>query len=233
MTPPLVRVLMPALLLAAAAGCAPQHIRPHTPRHRNFDPGEYEEPHQPVSEGSLWQDSSVSLFADFRARAVGDVVVVEVDESPRATGDARTELEREQQLQMGMPNFFGLTAALQRAYPAIDPSNLVELMSQSSFRGDGDTERGSRVRGSIAVRVRRVMPNGDLFVEGTKVLLVNEEELHIYLSGIVRPQDILEDNSVSSSRIADAQVEFTGRGSLTDNQRQGWLARLVSALSPF
>lgn len=232
MTPRALTATVVAAALVAAA-CAPQHIRPHTPRRRDFDRGDYEQPHQPVSEGSLWQDSSVSLFADFRARAVGDVVVVEVDESPQATGDARTELEREQQLQMGMPNFFGLTAALQRAYPAIDPSNLVELMSESGFRGDGETERGSRVRGRIAVRVREVMPNGDLFVEGTKVLLVNEEELHIYLSGIVRPQDILEDNSVGSSRIADAQVEFTGRGSLTDNQRQGWLARLVSALSPF
>jgi len=145
---------------------------------------------------------------------------------------ARTELEREQSASFGASSFFGLTSALQQAYPNIDPSNLIDIASRSSFLGDGETQRGSRVRGEIAVRVKQVMPNGDLYVEGSKVILVNEEELHIYVSGVVRPQDIQEDNSVRSGLIADAQVEFTGRGTLTDNQRQGWLARLVSALVP-
>jgi len=218
---------------AVGLGCArPQHIRPHTPRERDFQAGDYQSAPQPVSEGSLWHDSSVSLFADFRATRVGDLVTIRIDESPRAAGDARTDLEREQSASFGASSFFGLTSALQQAYPNIDPSSLIDIASRSSFLGDGETQRGSRVRGEIAVRVKQVMPNGDLYVEGTKVILVNEEELHIYVSGVVRPQDIQEDNSVRSGLIADAQVEFTGRGTLTDNQRQGWLARLISALVP-
>jgi flagellar L-ring protein precursor FlgH len=77
------------------------------------------------------------------------------------------------------------------------------------------------------------MPNGDLFLEGTKVVLINNEEYHLYISGLVRPTDIAQDNSVLSSRIADAQIEFTGRGDLADQQRKGWLARLLDWANPF
>ena len=100
--------------------------------------------------------------------------------------------------------------------------------------GDGgQTERGSRVNASIAVRVKQSLPNGDLFVEGTKVIMINTEELHIYISGVIRPEDIQQDNSVKSSLVADAQIELAGRGALTDNQTQGWLTRLLQAINPF
>lgn len=229
-------VMTAAALLAASVltiGCGPTHIRAHTPRSRNYEPGEYERAAEAVSEGSLWQDSSRSLFADFRANRVGDLVSIRVDESPQASGESSTDMERESSMGFGVPNFFGFTQALTAAYPEIDPTKLVELMSSSSFSGTGDTQRGSRVRASIAVRVKQVLPNGDLFVEGTKIIMVNDEELHIYVSGVIRPQDIQQDNSISSALVADAQIEFTGRGPLTDNQQQGWLTRLLQAINPF
>ncbi|MDD9933617.1 MAG: flagellar basal body L-ring protein FlgH [Myxococcales bacterium] len=225
--------LLATLLLALLPACGPQHIRPHKPRQRNYEPGPYERaPHQ-VSEGSLWQDSSRSLVADFRAGRVGDLVTIRVDESPKAQGDAATEMERDGSLGMGAPKLLGFARALSDSAPDLDTDELIDLMSQASFTGAGETSRGSRVQGSIAARVRRGLPNGDLFIEGTKVLLVNDEELHIYVSGVVRPQDIEQDNTVRSSLIADAQIEFTGRGALTDNQRQGWLSRILSAINPF
>ena len=98
--------------------------------------------------------------------------------------------------------------------------------------GRGETTRESRVRAAIAVRVKQGLPNGDLFVEGTKVVLVNDEELHIYISGVIRPEDIEPDNSVRSSLVADAEIELTGRGALTDNQDRGWLVKLLDALNP-
>ncbi|MEO8877789.1 MAG: flagellar basal body L-ring protein FlgH, partial [Polyangiaceae bacterium] len=79
----------------------------------------------------------------------------------------------------------------------------------------------------------RGMPNGDLFLEGTKVVLINNEEYHLYVSGLVRPTDIAQDNTVASTRIADAQIEFTGRGDIADQQRKGWGARLLDTLNPF
>lgn len=214
-------------------GCYPQsHIRDYSARQRDYDPGPAEEAPQPVSTGSLWQDSSRGLFADFRAQQVGDLVTIHVDENPRAIGDASTRLDRQSNYSFGVPSFFGLMTALQSAYPELDPGRLLGLVGASDFDGTGNTRRSSNIRAAIAVRVRRLLPNGDLFIEGTKVLMVNEEELHIYLSGVIRPQDIAPDNSVSSSRIADAEIEFTGRGDLTQNQRQGWLAQILSHVTP-
>jgi flagellar L-ring protein FlgH len=71
-----------------------------------------------------------------------------------------------------------------------------------------------------------------LFIEGTKVVMINNEEYHLYLSGLVRPTDIGQNNAIESTRIADAQIEFTGRGDLADQQRKGWLARLLDTFSP-
>ncbi len=222
-----------AALWLASVGCGEvQHIRPRTARHRDYDPGQYEDTPHAVSTGSLWLDTSRGLFADFRAAHAGDLVTVVIDENPTAMGDTTTRSGRESSFEMGVEGLFGLTAAMARAYPDLDPSQLIGLVGGSSFEGGGSTGRSSRLRASIAVRVRRVLPNGDLFVEGTKVLMVNEEELHIYVSGVVRPADILEDDSVSSSRLADAEIEFAGRGGLTDTQRPGWLHQLLVQIAP-
>ncbi|HJL19620.1 MAG TPA: flagellar basal body L-ring protein FlgH [Sandaracinaceae bacterium LLY-WYZ-13_1] len=225
--------VLPLLAALPLLGCYPQsHIRDYTPRRRNYEPGPYEEESRPVSGGSLWQDRSRGLFADFRASQVGDLVTIHVDENPRAIGDASTSMDRESSFNFGVGGMFGLMAALGSAYPDLDPTQLLNLMSSTQFDGAGNTRRGSNIEASIAVRVRRVLPNGDLFIEGTKVLMVNEEELHIYVSGVIRPQDIEPDNSVPSSRIADAEIEFTGRGDLTQNQRPGWLQQILEHVNP-
>lgn len=220
-------------LLALVGACGVQHIRGHTPRHRNYDPGRFEKAPKQLSEGSLWQDASRGLVADFRAGRIGDLVTIRVDESPEAAGDAATEMNREASIGMGATKLLGFAEALQESNPDLDTSQLIELMSKAGFEGNGETTRGSRVRGMISARVRKTLPNGDLYIEGTKVLMVNDEELHIYVSGVVRPEDIEQDNSVRSSLVADAQIEFTGRGALTDNQRQGWLSSILSAINPF
>ena len=81
--------------------------------------------------------------------------------------------------------------------------------------------------------VKKVLPNGNLFVEGHRVILVNDEEQHFYLSGIIRPIDIDQNNIISSSKIAEAEIEFVGRGVMSDNQRQGWFSRFFSWIYPF
>ncbi|MGE0790441.1 MAG: flagellar basal body L-ring protein FlgH [Sandaracinaceae bacterium] len=222
-----------AFVAVAATGCYPQsHIRAYTARHRDYEPGPYEEEAHALNEGSAWQDRSRGLFADFRASMTGDLVTIRIDENPRAIGDAATDMDRESSFDLGVGGLFGLVAALQSAYPDLDPTRLVSLMSSTQFAGQGNTRRSSNIEADVAVRVRRVLPNGDLFIEGTKVLLINEEELHIYVSGVIRPEDIAPDNSVPSSRIADAEIEFTGRGDLTQNQRMGWLQQILNHVNP-
>jgi flagellar L-ring protein FlgH len=218
-----------------ALACGPRHIESTTPKHRDYAPGGYaqRDPSTRPSNGSLFSEAVPGYLEDTRAVRVGDLVVIRIDESADARGGATTHLQRDSNTTWGAGAFFGLTAALQRAYPALDPSKLLDLSSHSQFDGDGSTARNGTLQGSIAVRVVRQMPNSDLFVEGTKVILINNEECHLYLSGLIRRADIEPDNSVASSRIADAQIEFTGRGDVTEHQRRGWLQQLLDAINPF
>jgi len=132
-----------------------------------------------------------------------------------------------------MSSLLGVVPALKKAYPNMDPEKLLEFASKSNFKGDGTTARKGQLTANIAVRVERRMPNGDLFLEGTKVVLINNEEYHLYISGLVRPTDIAPDDSVASSRLADAQVEFTGRGDIADQNRKGLLSRVLDSINPF
>jgi len=231
------RPILSALALLLLAACGPKTIGPTVDttkiKERKYKEGKYETGLAPVSSGSLWPENGHGLFADFRAYRVGDLVTIRIDESSQANGDATTSLDRSSSESMGVPNFFGLTQAVAKAYPNLNPEELISWMGKSNFQGKGDTSRDTHVLGSIAVRVKRVLPNGDLFVEGTKVILINDEEVHIYVSGAIRAEDIDSTNAVSSSAIADAQIEFSGRGVLTDNQQQGWFTKLFAKLRPF
>ncbi|HEY5284846.1 MAG TPA: flagellar basal body L-ring protein FlgH, partial [Polyangia bacterium] len=93
--------------------------------------------------------------------------------------------------------------------------------------------RSESFTATVPAVVMKVLSNGNLFVEGHRAILVNSEEHHFYISGVVRPIDIDQLNSVKSSVVADAQIEFVGRGELTDNQKQGWLSRYLGWMWPF
>lgn len=225
------------IIILMTAACGPSAIGPTVDttnvKERKYKEGKYETGLAPVTAGSLWPENGRGLFADFRAYRVGDLVTIRIDETSKAAGDASTNLDHESSDSMGIPNFFGLTTALAKAYPDLNPEELVEWMGKSEFKAKGDTSRDTHMVGSIAVRVKKVLPNGDLFVEGTKVILINDEEVHIYISGAVRAEDIDSSNAVNSSAIADAQIEFSGRGVLNENQQRGWFTRLWAKVRPF
>lgn len=233
------RTVLAALSVVALAqvtlACGPNHVAPFTPRQRVYKAGAYAQTGAAArpSNGSLFSDAHGGWLEDTRAIRVGDFVVINIDEQANAKGAASTNMKKETDGTSGASAMVGLVPALKKAYPDIDTSKLVEYASKSSFAGAGDTARNGELSGRIAVRVVNEMPNGDLFLEGTKVVLINNEEYHLYISGLVRPTDIAQDNSIASSRLADAQVEFTGRGDLADQQRKGWGVRLFETLNPF
>lgn len=231
----LVRIACGALLAATCMSCGPRHIAPFKPRQRAYEPGAYaqEKASARPANGSLFSEANGGWLEDTRAVHVGDFVVIKIDEHANAKGASTTNLKQDSSGSGGASAMLGLVPALKKAYPDIDPTKLVEFAAKSGFSGAGDTARNGELRGSIAVRVSREMPNGDLFVEGTKVVLINNEEYHLYVSGLVRRVDIAQDDTIVSSRIADAQIEFTGRGDIADQQRKGWLARLVESINPF
>ena len=222
------------VLAGMATGCGPRHVQPFTPRERVYKEGRYAQLSSAgrTSTGSLFSEAQGGWLEDTRAHRVGDLVVVKISESADASGTSSTHLKKEDSSTTGVNGLMGLVPALKRAYPDLDPTKLIDFASKAAFTGEGDTARKGTLTGSVAVRIAREMPNGDLFLEGTKVVLINNEEYHLYVSGLVRPTDIAQDNSIPSDRIADAQVEFTGRGDIADQQRKGWLSKLIETINP-
>jgi len=223
---------MKALFLAIlVAGCA-THIAPYKAKHRKLELGSFGTRSQ-AQNGSLYADGAPGLLDDSIASRVGDILVIKIDEKDLASHQADTTLDKSDATTYGLPNAFGFIAALQKKYPGVDPSKLFASTSEQKFTGNGAVNRQGQVTATLPVRVMQMLPSGDLFVEGTKIVMVGDEEHHIYMSGIVRRIDIAEDDTVPSSRIADAEVEYTGRGDISDTQRRGWLARLMSKIWPF
>ncbi len=213
------------------AGCA-DHIAPYKAKHRKLDPGTFGVRSE-AANGSLYAEGAPGLFEDAVATRVGDLIVVKIDEKDLATSQADTKLNKSDATTYGMPNALGIVAALTKKYPGVDPAKLFASTSDQKFTGNGAIARQGQVTATLPVRVVQVLANGDLFVEGTKVVMVGHEEKHIYVSGIVRRIDIAEDNSVPSSRIADAEIEYAGQGDVSDTQRRGWLGRVLSKVWPF
>ncbi|MFH0900369.1 MAG: flagellar basal body L-ring protein FlgH [Pseudomonadota bacterium] len=222
-------LLCAALVALSLAGGCTQHIAPGRPKQRTIDPGKYSR-RSLTSDGSIYAPGVSGLFEDAKARTIGDIVVIRIDEFESAQRDSSTRLNRASATKAGVANSLGLLPSLPQGVSA---SALLGADSSNSFEGAGKVAREGRLIATLPVRVKNVMPNGDFFVEGTKVILVNDEEHHLYVSGIVKPYDIGPDNVVLSSRVADAEIEYTGRGTMSDTQRQGWLARLFNKIWPF
>jgi flagellar L-ring protein precursor FlgH len=219
------------LLVVAITGCA-SHIAPYHAKHRTFEQTKIGS-RSTAHNGSLYAQGEGGLFEDPIAGRVGDILVIKIDEKDLASHQADTKLDKSDATTYGMPNALGFVAALTKKYPGIDPTKLFASTTEQKFTGAGAVNRQGQVTATLPVRVVEVLPSGDLIIEGTKVVMVGAEEHHIYMSGIVRRIDIGEDDTVQSSRIADAEIEYTGQGDISDTQRRGWLARIMSKIWPF
>jgi flagellar L-ring protein FlgH len=222
-------------LISALEACGPNHIQPFTARDRKYTPGEYAALRASAkpSTGSIYSEAQPGYLEDTRALRTGDVVMVRINENAQAQGGASTNLKKDTNRSAGVESLMGLVPAIKKAYPNIDPADLLKMASSFDFNGEGKTERAGTLKGTVGVRVKQELPNGDLFVEGTKVVMINHEEQHLYVSGVIRTSDIAPDNSVDSSLIADARVEFTGRGDINDQVERGWLTKILDFVNPF
>lgn len=227
--------LTTSLLLLSTTGCAVSHVAPYVPKHREYEMPAGTEAAASASPGSLFiqGQGASALFTDQRAYRVNDLVVVRVEESADANRKAETSTNRDSKFGVDVSMFLkaingvGFAAAI----PALDAK--VGIGTNTGFDAQGGTSRTEHLQANVPALVRKVLPNGNLFVEGHRVVLVNEEENHFYISGVVRPIDIDQKNTVVSNLMADAEVEFTGRGVISDNQRQGWLSRFFGWIWPF
>jgi flagellar L-ring protein precursor FlgH len=185
------------------------------------------------SSGSLWKDGQDSLFTANKARQVGDLLTVAMYEQASAKKQAATSAGRSSSASFGIPNLFGIETSLANKNPYLDPSNLISADSKTDFKGSGSTSREEKLSATLTTRVVEVLDGGNLRIEGGKTVRVNHEDQMIRLSGIVRPADITVHNMIDSIYILDARIEYLGKGIISDNQRPGWLARLLGAVWPF
>ena len=212
-----------ALSLTAACATTPETFERRT---RKFDVGEYQARPEPEAHGSLFQ-SGRNLFDDERARAVGDVVVVHIQEADSAEYDSSNSLSREASVDVG------IDGAVNRAIPQVGMSDLLGYSQSSSLQGKGQMRQGRKIKAMLPVRVQRILPNGDLYVEGTKIVQIGREKRDLYVSGVVRVADLQPDGSVLSSRLADADITYQTEGPATDQGQQGWLGRFANWIWPF
>ncbi len=227
----LISVALAACLLGL--GCGVSHISEYEPKVRDYKPPvDFEDADIAPGNGSLFHAhyAGTYLFSDHRAMRLGDIVTVRIQEQADAQRGATTDLTRENDTRLSIDAFFGLLAEAGELFGVGD---MLNLGSATGFKGGGLTARSERLEATVPATVRTVLPNGNLFIEGHRVILVNAEEHHFYISGVVRPVDIQQDNSVTSSLIADAEIEFTGRGPMTDKQEQPWLSKGLDYVMPF
>lgn len=187
--------------------------------------------------GSLWagETSRNSLFVDTRARGVGDIVTIRVSENSKGSKSAATDTSRKSSTAAGITDFFGASQdlGLDKLYGGVGFRPSVAADSSSSFKGDGNTSRSSLLEADITARVIEVLPNGNLSIEGRREIVVNNEEQIMVLGGVIRPEDISSSNTVLSTYIADARIEYTGEGILADKQSPGWFTRILDKVWPF
>jgi flagellar L-ring protein FlgH len=191
---------------------------------------------QPVAfaSNSLWRQGSRAFFKDQRAQQIGDLVTVRVKVTDQAQINNSTSRSRKAEEGMGAQNLFGLEAEGIKFLPdGTQLDALVNADSNSSSSGSGSIRRSEQLVTNVAAVVTQVLPNGNMVVEGKQEIRVNFEVRELIVAGVVRPEDIEADNTIDSSKIAQARIAYGGRGQITDVQQPRYGQQVMDILLPF
>jgi flagellar L-ring protein FlgH len=168
--------------------------------------------------------ATFDLFMDLRARQVGDILTVLLVERTDASKESSASAAKDSSVDTGMP-IFGGQIPTHNGNPILNN----EFDGSRSFDGSADASQSNRLDGSISVTVAGRMPNGNLLVRGEKRITINQGAEFIRLEGIVRPVDIGPENTVPSTKVGDARISYSGRGTLDDSNRPGWVWRFFNS----
>jgi flagellar L-ring protein precursor FlgH len=212
--------------LVVLGGCAATPPPKPDPEFAPVKPAAMEAPKQ--ANGSIYQAGyGIKLFEDTKAYRVGDIIHIVLVERTQASKNAQTGLSKSNEVALGNPTILGGAAQV--------GSGTLQMGMDSSheFSGQGSTSQSNSLSGNIAVTVVDVLPNGYLVVRGEKLLTLNQGSEHIRLSGFVRPTDVRNDNTVLSTHVANAQINYGGTGALADANTNGWLSQFFMKVWPF
>ena len=212
------------LLCCAVSACG---LIPHKPPKPDPVVARVLPPPTPRTDGAIFQQGQqIELFADLKARRVGDVLTIRLTESTNASKSAATKTAKATAVNNTGPTVMGRTITASGV-----PIFTTTLSGADSFDGSGSSTQGNSLAGSLTVTVMEVQSNGNLVVQGDKTLKLNQGDEFVHVSGVVRRADIATDNTVTSDKIADAHISYSGKGVVDSTNRVGWLARFFN--SPF
>ena len=183
---------------------------------------------------SLWRTGSRAFFKDLRANQIGDIVTVVIAVDDQADLENETERSRAATEDAGAGALLGYQAALNRLLPqAVDPANLLNVNSNTTNNGNGTIAREEETTLRVAAVVSQVLPNGNLVLHGRQEIRVNYEVREIQVTGVIRPQDITNENLIPHEQIAELRVSYGGRGQLSDLQQPRYGNQLIDIIFPF
>lgn len=174
--------------------------------------------------GAIFQGGYVPLTSGGRAGAVGDIITIQLVERTAATKSNAANMQRNGDI--------GLTPPSTGPLSLFNPSD-VAMGGNQQFKGKGDASQSNALSGEVSVTIAAVYPNGTMLVKGEKLLTLNRGDERVQISGIVRAIDIGPDNRVLSTRVANANIRYVGKGEIARASQQGWLQRFFSFISPF
>lgn len=183
---------------------------------------------------SLWRAGARAFFKDVRAKAVGDILTVKLSISDKAEIENITERERADTEDVDATKLFGLEAEFAKKLPqAIDATSLISLGNAHKTKGDGSIDRSETITLTFAATITQILPNGNFVVMGRQELVVNKEIRELMVTGIIRPEDIESDNTITHEKIAEMRAHYGGRGTLSDLQQPRWGWQVLDILFPF
>jgi flagellar L-ring protein precursor FlgH len=190
--------------------------------------------HQPATANSLWRTGARTFFNDQRASKPGDIltVLININDSAKTTNE--TTAGRTSTTSAGIPHLLGLESTLGKILPGgYDPANAISTNSKTTNDGVGAVNRQEQISLTIAAIVSSVLPNGNLVIQGTQEVKTNTDVRQLTIAGIVRPEDISSNNTILHTQIAEARINYGGRGDISSVQKTPAGQSLMQRFLPF
>ncbi|MFC2970508.1 flagellar basal body L-ring protein FlgH [Acidimangrovimonas pyrenivorans] len=188
---------------------------------------------------SLWRTGSRGFFGDQRATKVGDILTVDINIDDKAKLQNASQRSRDGSQKMGFPTFFGYGKQIDKILPGVQQNDLptggqiVDLGSTSSTGGSGSIDRNETINLKVAALVIKKLPNGDMVIAGRQEVKVNHELRELRVAGIIRPQDIRMDNTISYEKIAEARIAYGGKGQISSVQQPRYGQDFLNVVLPY